>query len=88
MKNSKTLFMCAVMALTADVMKIIVNIGDIYPINKGWATHLICSIVSVWLIFNSKVKHKIGLTILGVVTIFAITAALATLATLGIVEIP
>lgn len=88
MKESKTIFICAVMSLTADVMKIIVNIGDIYPIHTGWATNLIFSIISVWLIANSKVKHKAGLAVIGAAMYIAIGCILATMATFGLVEAP
>ena len=88
MKESKTIFICAVMALTADAMKILVNIGDVYPIQTGWATDLIFSIVSVWLIANSKVKHKVGLAVIGAVMYIAIGCILATMATFGLVEAP
>lgn len=87
MKESKTLFMCAVMALTVDVMKIVVNIGDIYPINKGWVTDLICTIVAVWIIAHSRIKHKVIFAIMGTATIFAIACVLATLSVFGIVEL-
>lgn len=85
MKDSKTLFICAVMYLTALVMKIIVNIGGSYPIDARWSGALILDIVAVWLIVNSKVKHKAGLAVAGVVIIFAIGCILATMDMLGLV---
>lgn len=88
MKESKTIFICAVMSLTADVMKIIANIGNIYPIHTGWATDLIFSIISVWLIANSKVKHKVGLAVSGAAMYIAIGCILATMSTFGLVEAP
>lgn len=88
MKESKTIFICAVMKLTADVMKIIINIGDIYPMRAGWATSLILSIVSVWLVANSKVKHKIGLAVVGAAIYIAIGTILATMSMFGLVEVP
>jgi hypothetical protein len=88
MKESKTLFICAVMKLTADVMKIIVNIGDIYPVKVGWATSLILSIASVWLIANSKVKHKPILAVAGEVIFIAVVVILATMSVFGLVESP
>ena len=88
MKESKTLFICAVMKLTADLMKIIVNIGDIYPVKVGWATSLVLSVASVWLIANSKVKHKPILVVVGAVTFIAIGVILATMSVFGLVETP
>ena len=87
MKESKTIFICAVMSLTADVMKIIVNIGDIYPIYAGWTTDLLFSIVAVWIVANSKVKHKVGLAVIGAVMIIAIGCILATMSMFGLVEL-
>lgn len=85
MKDSKTLFICAVTNLTALVMKIIVHIGSIYPIDARWSGALILDIVAVWLIVNSKVKHKVGLAVAGVVIYIAIGCILATMDMLGLV---
>lgn len=87
MKESKTLFICAAMNLIADALKLIVNIGGIYPIHPGWATDMIFSIVSVWFIANSKVKNKVLLTVCGAVIYISIAAILATMEIFGLVEL-
>lgn len=88
MKESKTVFICAVMALTATAMKIIVTIGEPFPVNMGWSTDLICDILSVYVVCNSKVKKKARLAICGALLYIFIGVILATMATFGLIEAP
>jgi hypothetical protein len=88
MKESKTVFICAVMALTATVIKIILNIGDAIPVNVGWSTDLICDILSVYVVCNSKVKKKVLLAVCGALIYIMIGVILATMATFGLIEAP
>ena len=89
MKESKTLFICAAMNIAATVGKVIIHAMKLSPftINRGWSTALILDIVAVWLIFNSKVKHKGALAVMGALIYVMIVVTLAVLETIGFVEL-
>lgn len=90
MKNSRIVFICAAMLICVTLISWVVNIlteGAIL-IKQGWATDLICDILSVYIVFTSKVKNKTGLFILGLAIYILVGVTLATLATFGLVIAP
>ena len=87
MKNSKTIFMCAVMLIAAELAKIIISIGGIYNVYPGWVDSLALDIASIWIICKSEVKRKGVLVLCGVVLLLSAAVFIALLATFGLAEI-
>lgn len=87
MKNSKTIFVCAVMLIAAEIAKIIVSVGDIYTFYAGWVNSLVLDVTAVWVVCNSEVKRKGLLALCGVLLLLLVTAFVATLSALGFVVI-
>ena len=87
MKNSKTIFICAVMLIAAGIAKIIVSVDDIYTFYAGWVHSLVLDVTAVWVVCNSEVKRKGLLAFCGVLLMLLVTAFIAALSVLGFVAI-
>ena len=66
------------------------NLGEfrryIYTVHTGWVDSLVLDIAAIWVLCNSEVKHKAALILYGVIFIALATFIIATLSTLGIIE--
>lgn len=88
MRNSKTIYICAVIIVTALIAKILTSIGDGFKINRGWADSIVMDIIAMWILVNSTVKHKWFLTICGVVLNITIAVMIVALSYTGLVVLP
>lgn len=85
MLKSRTIFVCAVMLIFAEIAKILVSVPDAYTIYQGWANSLVLDIVAVWVAAKSEVKHKFLLAIFGSVLIFLYAVIMVVLDYFGLV---
>ena len=88
MRNSKTIYICAVIIVTALIAKILTSIGDGFKINQGWADSMVIDIIAFWVLINSTVKHKWLLTVCGVVLFCLVSVITVSLSYAGIVVLP
>ena len=88
MRNSKTIYICAVMIITALIAKILTSIDSGFTIRQGWADGMVMDIIAFWVLINSTAKQKCLLAICGVVLYFMIAVMIVMLSYLGLVVLP
>lgn len=88
MRNSKTVYICAVIIVTALIAKILTSIGDGFKINQGWGDSMVMDIIAFWVLINSTAKQKYLLAPCGVLLYFAISVMIVMLSYTGLVVIP
>jgi hypothetical protein len=87
MKNSKTIFICAVVLIAAELAKIFVSIGGIYNVYPGWVDSFALDVAAIWVVCKSEVKRKGMLALCGVLLLLFAAVIIAALSTFGFVEI-
>lgn len=88
MRNSKTIYICAVIIVTALMAKILASIGDGFKLHQGWADSIVIDIIALWVLMNSTAKQKYLLAPCGVLLYFAISVMIAALSYTGLVVLP
>lgn len=88
MRNSKTIYICAVIIVTALIAKILTSIGDGFKINQGWSDSIVMDIIAMWILVNSTVKHKWFLAVCGVVLFCLVSVIIVSLSYTGLVVLP
>lgn len=88
MRSSKTIYICAVMIITALIVKMLISIGDGFKINQGWADSMVMDIIAFWVLINSTAKHKWLLAVCGVVLFCLVSVITVSLSYTGIVVLP
>ena len=88
MRNSKTIYICAVMIITALIVKILTSIDTGFTIRQGWADSMVMDIIAFWVLINSTAKHKWFLTICGVVLFCLASVIIVSLSYTGLVVLP
>lgn len=88
MRNSKTIYICAVMVITGLIAKILASIDSGFTIRQGWVDSIVMDIIALWVLINSTVKHKWFLTICGVVLNITIAVTIVMLSYTGVVVLP
>lgn len=88
MRNSKTIYICAVMIITALIVKILTSIDTGFTIRQGWGDSIVMDIIAFWVLINSTAKHKWFLTICGVLLYFMISVMIVMLSYTGLVVLP
>ena len=88
MRNSKTVYICAVIIVTALIAKILTSIDTGFTIRQGWADSMVMDIIAFWVLINSTAKQKYLLAPCGVLLYFAISVMIVALSYTGLVVIP